>query len=155
MKNKNLVGLIGLPLVALGIIGGTAFASTGSTTQTASAQTPAAQVATTVVAHADTTADTEKVDTDKEVPDAQEQQMLAVNANITTEQASKNAIAKIGGGTVSSIKLSDEDNNLVYEVVVGAKEVKVSATDGRILEVDAHDGEGHDKGETGDDVESN
>ena len=45
------------------------------------------------------------------------------------------------GGTASIAPLSDEDNQLVYEVVVGTKQVKIDATTGKVLEVDVNDSE--------------
>ncbi len=143
MINKNFIGLIGLPIVALGIMGGTAFAA--QSTPSTPSVTPGAKVMTQTITPA----------ADTEVSDAQEQATLAAKASITPDQAGHAAIAKLGGGVVTKATLSDENNELVYEIVVGTQEVKVSATTGQVLEVDVNDGEKGDVGEQSDTPNSN
>ncbi len=135
MKNRNIIGLVGLPIVALAIIGGTAFAA-----QSTASAVPLAQVKTQTATPTTETKDTE-------VSDAQEQVTLANKATVTPEEAGKAAVAKLGGGVVTKATLSDENNELVYEVVIGNQEVKVSATNGKVLEVDVNDGEKGDASE--------
>ena len=87
-----------------------------------------------------------------ELTDAQEQAQYAKLAKITPEQAKQAALA-VAPGTVSSIELEDEDGFLVYEVVIGNKEVIVDAGNGKVLaqEVEEPDNEAGETGETNDD----
>jgi uncharacterized membrane protein YkoI len=67
--------------------------------------------------------------------DAQEQQesaRLRSLAKITPQQAQASAEAAYSG-RASSIKLENDDGNLVYAVVIGQKEVKVDAGNGKVL----------------------
>lgn len=93
--------------------------------------------------------------TGTEVPDAQEEAQLQALAKITPQQASQAAQAAVPG-TVTSVKLEDEDGSLVYAVVIGQTEVKVDAGNGRVLHQEAADNEnggseqeGSEQGETG------
>lgn len=92
-----------------------------------------------------------------EVPDAQEEAQLRALAKITPQQASQAAQAAVPG-TVTSVKLEDEDGSLVYAVVIGQTEVKVDAGNGKVLHQEAADTEnenggneqeGSEQGETG------
>lgn len=92
-----------------------------------------------------------------EVPDAQEEAQLRSLAKITPQQASQAAQAAVPG-TVTSVKLEDEDGSLVYAVVIGQTEVKVDAGNGQVLHQEAADTgnenggneqEGSEQGETG------
>lgn len=53
-------------------------------------------------------------------------------AKITPDQAKK-AAETAGKGKASSVKLENEDGNLIYEVVVGKKEFVVDAGNGKVL----------------------
>lgn len=67
-----------------------------------------------------------------EVPDAQEDAQYAKLAKISADQARQSAQAVVPG-TVTSVKLDDEDGSLVYEVVIGKIEVLVDAGNGKVL----------------------
>ncbi len=56
-------------------------------------------------------------------------------AKITPQQAQQVAEAAVKG-TASSVKLESENGGLVYAVVIGQKEVKVDAGNGRVLYTD-------------------
>lgn len=71
-----------------------------------------------------------------EVPDAQEQAQLQALAKITPDQAKQAALAVVPG-TVTSVKLGDENGSLVYEVIIGNTEVKVDAGNGKVLHQEA------------------
>jgi uncharacterized membrane protein YkoI len=67
--------------------------------------------------------------------DAQEQQeaaKLQPLAKITAQQAQQAAEASVGG-KASSVKLENDDGNLVYAVEIGQQEVKVDAGNGKVL----------------------
>ncbi|EYB68581.1 peptidase [Deinococcus phoenicis] len=86
-----------------------------------------------------------------ELPDAQEEAQLRALARITPQQASQAAQAAVPG-TVGSVKLEDENGNLVYEVVIGKTGVVVDAGNGRVLHQEAADSENgqedNEQGET-------
>lgn len=90
-----------------------------------------------------------------ELPDAQEEAQLRSLARITPQQAAQAARAAVPG-TVSSVKLENENGNLVYAVVIGQTEVKVDAGNGRVLhqEQAGQDEQGGDH-EGGQDSETN
>lgn len=71
-------------------------------------------------------------DAKKQAEDQQESTKLQSLAKITPQQAQQAAEAA-QGGQASSVKLENEDGNLVYAVVMGQKEVKVDAGNGRVL----------------------
>ncbi|GAC1450745.1 MAG: PepSY domain-containing protein [Chamaesiphon sp.] len=76
----------------------------------------------------------EASDGDGETNDDGQQQnsQLQSLAKVTRQQAQQVAEAA-QKGRVSSVKLENEDNNLIYAVMIGQKEVKVDAGNGRIL----------------------
>lgn len=121
MKNKSLLALLAIPLAGLGVVGSVALAAS-NTPATHSMQTPVS--------------DQREADSDKEVPDAEEQQMLQAKATITADQAKQAAQAKLGG-TVTSVELEDEDGVVVYSVLIDNQEVKVNASDGTITKIEA------------------
>lgn len=129
MKNKSLLAFLAIPLAGLGIVGSVAFASSNTSTPTM----PQAQVS-------QKTLSADSKEKDSEVPDSQEQALLQAKAKITADQAKVAAQAKVSG-TVSSVKLDDEDGTAVYEVVIGNQEVKVNAVDGSIMKIEAADAE--------------
>ncbi|OKH26583.1 peptidase [Hydrococcus rivularis NIES-593] len=75
-------------------------------------------------------------DGDGETNDDQEEQQedkkLQALAKITAEQAKQAAETSVGA-KASSVKLENEDGNLVYAVEIGQKEVKVDAGNGKVL----------------------
>jgi uncharacterized membrane protein YkoI len=75
-------------------------------------------------------------DGDGETNDDQEEQQedkkLQALAKITAEQAKQAAETSVGD-KASSVKLENEDGNLVYAVEIGQKEVKVDAGNGKVL----------------------
>ncbi|ARV57687.1 peptidase [Nostocales cyanobacterium HT-58-2] len=67
--------------------------------------------------------------------DAQEQQeatKLQTLAKITAQQAQQ-AVETSVGGKASSVKLENEDGNLVYAVKIGQQDVEVDAGNGKVL----------------------
>jgi uncharacterized membrane protein YkoI len=64
--------------------------------------------------------------------DQQEDKKLQALAKITAEQAKQAAETSVGG-KASSVKLENEDGNLVYAVEISQKEVKVDAGNGKVL----------------------
>jgi len=129
MKNKSYLALLAIPPAGLGIVGSVAFAQS-NTSPTAQAQTQEIR----------TDLPDGKEEMDREVPDAQEQQLLQTKAKITADQAKAAAQAKVSG-TVSGVQLEDEDGTVVYQVIVGNQEVKVNAADGSIVKIEAADTE--------------
>lgn len=79
----------------------------------------------------------ETIDSVKEqVSEQQEAAKLQPLAKITAQQAQK-AAETAQGGQSSSVKLENENGNLVYAVVVSQKEVTVDAGNGRVLYTEA------------------
>lgn len=158
MNKQKIVPLAALAIVALG--GVTAGISQMSPTLV-HAQSPAAQVSQQQVAEKPDTgtevADNNKQeptytssiripDTGQEMDDGTEAKKLASVAKISSDQA-KAAAEKSAGGSASSVKLEDENGNVVYAVTVGTKEVKVDAGNGNVLATET--AEAGDSGETG------
>lgn len=133
MKNKSYFALLAIPLAGLGIVGSVAFAAGN----TSSSYQQSAQTAVT---------NQREADSDKEIPNAQEQQMLQAKATITADQARQAAQAKLGG-TATSVQLEDEDGMAVYNVLIGTQEVKVHAADGTIAKIETADTE-NESGDT-------
>jgi uncharacterized membrane protein YkoI len=73
-----------------------------------------------------------------ETTDTTEAQKLASLAKISSDQAKVTA-EKSANGTASSVKLENENGNVVYVVTVGTKEVKVDAGNGTILKTESAD----------------
>lgn len=72
---------------------------------------------------------------DDNVKEGQEAANLQSLAKITPQQAQQSA-QSAQAGTASSVKLENENGNLVYAVDIGQKEVKVDAGNGRVLYVE-------------------
>ena len=108
MKNKGYLGLLGIPLVVLGIVGSVAFAQTNT-----SQLTPAP-------------AQTERANTPE----------LQAKAKITTDTAVQIAL-QAHPGQLRETKLETDDGPLVYSVMIldGIKqyEVRVDAMSGEVL----------------------
>lgn len=85
-----------------------------------------------------------------ELTEAQEQAQYAKLAKISPEQAKQAALAVVPG-TVTSVELDDEDGFLVYEVVIGNKEVIVDAGNAKVLHQEVADNEAGEQGEENDD----
>ncbi|MBN3924260.1 PepSY domain-containing protein [Nostoc sp. NMS4] len=64
--------------------------------------------------------------------DAQEAAKLQPLAKITAQQAQQAAEASVGG-KAKSVKLENEDGNLVYAVEIGQQDIKVDAGNGKVL----------------------
>lgn len=83
--------------------------------------------------------------------DSDNQAALQAQAKITVEQAKQAALAKVPG-TVVSATLEDENGKAVFNVVVTAtagganQEVKINATDGTLLKVEAGGEQGDESG---------
>jgi len=71
-------------------------------------------------------------DAKEQAREQQESAKLQSLAKITPQQAQQAAEAA-QGGQASSVKLENEDGNLVYTVLIGQREVKVDAGNGRVL----------------------
>lgn len=92
-------------------------------------------------------ADQNEANAEAEQQDARaEQSSLQTKAKITADQAKQVSEAKLGG-IATSVRLGDENGSIVYEVVVGSQEVKVSAIDGSILKIE-QSGKEYKHGET-------
>jgi uncharacterized membrane protein YkoI len=75
-------------------------------------------------------------ETNDDAQDKQESAKLQSLAKITAPQAQLAAEAD-SGGRASSVKLENENGNLLYTVTIGQKEVKVDAGNGRVLYTEA------------------
>ncbi len=71
-------------------------------------------------------------ETNDDLKDQQESKKLQSLAKITAQQAQQSAEAA-EQGKATSVKLENEDGNLVYAVVIGQQEVKVDAGNARVL----------------------
>ncbi|WP_373530717.1 PepSY domain-containing protein [Nostoc sp.] len=71
-------------------------------------------------------------ETNDDQQEQQEDKKLQALAKITAEQAKQAAETSVGT-QASSVKLENEDGNLVYAVEIGQKEVKVDAGNGKVL----------------------
>ncbi|MEJ6485652.1 PepSY domain-containing protein [Nostoc punctiforme UO1] len=71
-------------------------------------------------------------ETNDDQQEQQEDKKLQALAKITAEQAKQAAETSVGT-KASSVKLENEDGNLVYAVEIAQKEVKVDAGDGKVL----------------------
>jgi uncharacterized membrane protein YkoI len=156
MNKQQIVPLTVLALVALG---GVTVGVNKMSPTVANAQSPAAQVQQ-GTEKADT--GTETAETNKHAPTyassiriqesaqemdvATEAKQLASLAKISSDQA-KAAAEKSAGGTASTVKLEEENGNVVYAVTIGTKEVKVDAGNGAILHTET--AEAGDSKETG------
>lgn len=85
-------------------------------------------------------------ESNQEMDGATEAKQLASLAKISPDQA-KAVAEQSAGGTASSVKLEEENGNLVYAVTVGTKEVKVDAGNGKVLHTET--AEAGENGETG------
>lgn len=74
-------------------------------------------------------------ETNDDVKDQQASAKLQPLAKITPQQAQQSA-EQTGSGKASTVKLENEDGNLVYAVVIGQQEVKVDAGNGKVLYTD-------------------
>lgn len=87
-------------------------------------------------------------DGDGETKDDAEEQKESANlqslAKISPQQAKQTAEKAIGG-QASQVELENEDGNLVYSVIIGQKEVKVDAGNGKILYTDLPNAETREK----------
>ncbi len=86
--------------------------------------------------HHSATQVTEASDGDGETnDDGQEAAKLQPLAKITAQQAKIAAEASVGG-KAKSVKLENEDGNLIYAVKIGQQEVTVDAGNGKVLYVE-------------------
>jgi uncharacterized membrane protein YkoI len=87
-------------------------------------------------------------DGDGEINDDAEEQKESANlqslAKISPQQAQQ-AAEKVIGGKASQVELENEDGNLVYSVIIGQKDVKVDAGNGKILYTDNPNAETSEK----------
>jgi uncharacterized membrane protein YkoI len=82
-----------------------------------------------------------------EANDQAEQAALASQAKITADQANAAALAKVPGATIKKTELESENRTVVYGVELTdtagkTQDVKVDATSGQVLTVEADDAEG-------------
>ena len=132
MSKTAVLSLLIVPLAGLGIVGSAALAANRSTDVVTPVPAQSAQVVQPTV-----DAPQVKEAPDTEVPDAIEQKSNT-NILISAQTATKNAEAKLGK-TATSVHLEDQDGTQVYNVVIGDKEVKVSAQNGSILTIETSD----------------
>ena len=124
MNNKVKIALAGVAIVGLVGIGRSSFAQTAIQSPVAVLQQQKQAVE---LARGD--GDGETNDDAKEKQDSTKLQSLS---KITPQQAQQAAEAA-QGGKASSVKLENENGNVVYSVVIGKTEVTVDAGNGRIL----------------------
>lgn len=74
-------------------------------------------------------------ETNDDILEQQEEANLQSLAKISPQQAQQIAENTIGN-RASQVKLENEDGNLVYSVIIGEKDVKVDAGNGKILYID-------------------
>lgn len=79
-------------------------------------------------------------ETNDDAEEQQESAKLRPLATISPQQAQQAAEAD-RGGRARSVKLENDDGNLVYAVVIGQQEVKVDAGNGRVLYTEALNGD--------------
>ncbi len=80
-------------------------------------------------------------ETNDDAKEKQESAKLQSLAKITPQQAQQAAEAA-QGGKASSVKLENENGNVVYSVVIGKAEVTVDAGNGQVLYAEAIETEG-------------
>ena len=80
---------------------------------------------------------------DDDLKERQEAANLQPLAKITPQQAQQ-AAQTSQGGKARSVKLENEDGNLVYAVEIGQKKVKVDAGNGQVLYTDDANSEGQE-----------
>jgi Peptidase propeptide and YPEB domain len=133
MKSSTKLIVVGTLLGTLGLAGVARFANAGP------AKPPYATIPPYHSSQMTGDRDTETNDGAKvQAEDQKESAKLQSLAKITPQQAQQAAEAAQGGkgwqgGQASSVKLENEDGNLVYAVVIGQREVKVDAGNGRVL----------------------
>jgi hypothetical protein len=121
ISSKILAAFAAIGIIALAGIGSLAYANPGKSVPASAQIIKLAEVS----------------DGDGEADDdAQESAKLKFLAKITALQAKQAAEAN-SGGSASSIKLENEDGNLLYAVIIGQTEVKVDAGNGRVLYTEA------------------
>jgi uncharacterized membrane protein YkoI len=74
-------------------------------------------------------------ETNDDAQEKQESANLQSLAKISPQQAQQ-AAEKAIGGQASRVNLENEDGNLIYSVIIGQKDVKVDAGNGKILYTD-------------------
>ena len=138
MNNKVKIALAGVAIVGLVGISRSSFAQ-------AAIQNPIAvlrqQKQAVELARGD--GDGETNDDAKEKQDSTKLQSLS---KITPQQAQQAAEAA-QGGKASSVKLENENGNVVYSVVIGKTEVTVDAGNGRILSTETNSEDGKERAE--------
>lgn len=85
-------------------------------------------------------------ETNDDAKDKQESTKLQSLAKITPQQATQAAEAAQGGKS-SSVKLENENGNVVYSVVIGKAEVTVDAGNGRVLATETNQENGKEGAE--------
>ncbi len=80
-------------------------------------------------------------ETNDDAEDKQASSQLQSLAKITPEQA-RSAAEAAKGGTANSVKLENEDGNVVYSVAIGQQEISVDAGNGKILQTQSLKAEG-------------
>ncbi len=135
---KIALAVAGVGIVGLTAIGHSSFAQTA-------VQSPVA-----VLQHQKQAVEPAKGDGDGETnDDAKEQKesaQLQKLAKITPQQATQAAEAA-QGGKASSVKLENENGNVVYSVVIAKAEVTVDAGNGRILATETNQQKGKEGAE--------
>ncbi|MGV0029006.1 PepSY domain-containing protein [Phormidesmis priestleyi] len=133
MKTPTKLILTAAAIATFGI-GGLSKLVNATQTQSPVAVMPAAQVA--VKSDGDG-------ETNDDLKDQQEAKKLQSLAKITPQQAQQSAEAA-ERGKATSVKLENEDGNLVYAVAIGQKEVKVDAGNAHVLYTESVKGDRKD-----------
>ncbi len=146
--NEKVKNKLAIPLLALAIVGiaGSMYTFSQASPTSVRAQSVTARSATRQVQPQNAgdkedpsyTSSVKAPESATEVDEATEAKRLASLAKISEANA-KTAAEKSAGGKATSVKLENENGNIVYEVIVGNKEVKVDAGNGAVLHTETAD----------------
>ncbi|MEA5532954.1 PepSY domain-containing protein [Crocosphaera sp. XPORK-15E] len=140
MKNST---QLTLGIALLSILGLGSLARAVSTTQVKS---PVAVISSEHKSYqvAEAAEDDEDGENDDDAHEKQESANLQSLAKISPQQAQQVA-EKSMGSQATKVELENEDGNLVYSVIIGEKDVKVDAGNGKILYIDNSNAETDEK----------
>jgi hypothetical protein len=140
MRKRTIATVATTAVLALGVIGATAYAESPPPSPSTSPAAPkAGENETQEPSYTGSIRVPQGLDTENE---AAESAALAKLAKITEADARKAALAKFPGATIQKASLEDENGNVVWAVELtdtnkAAHEVKVDAGNGAILAVEA------------------
>lgn len=138
-KKAALASGLTASLLGAFLVGGAALGGVGAA--------PPASPGTPVITGQNATPEPAEVADQKGAPEQDEAPVDPARAKITEDQARQAALAKFPGGSVVKATLEDENGTLIWEVKVTdtnkqEHEVKVDATSGQVLGVQAEGNEG-------------